>query len=150
MNLATIPWLELSIVIPLIGAPLVGRLRDKHSASRWCLWFTSLTLVCTLVAWLNVELGYTTSGPETAAPTMPASEIRLLPLTRVMSAGISRGTVAARATPYALEQTRQPSTAGYISSEPEATGSFRSSRLSHGKDVSALGKSRCRRFARST
>ena len=46
---------------------------------------------------------------------MPASEIRLLALTRVRSAGISRGTVAARATPYALEQTRQPSTAGYIS-----------------------------------
>ena len=54
---------------------------------------------------------------------MPAREIRLLALTRVRSSGISRGTVAARATPYALEQTRQPSTAGYNSKEPEATAS---------------------------
>jgi len=66
MNLASIPWLELSIAIPLIGALWVGRVRDKHTASRLCLAFTGITLICTTIAWLNVELGYTSSGPATA------------------------------------------------------------------------------------
>ena len=46
------------------------------------------------------------SGAETPAPTMPASETRALALTRVRSSGSSRGTAAARVTPYALDATR--------------------------------------------
>ena len=52
------------------------------------------------------------SGADTAAPTMPDSEIRPLALTRVKSRGSSRGTAAARVTPYALDATSTPSAAG--------------------------------------
>ena len=45
-------------------------------------------------------------------PTSPASEIRALALTRVKPRGSSRGTAAARVTPYALEATSTPSAAG--------------------------------------
>ena len=48
------------------------------------------------------------AGAEIAAPTTPASEIRLLALTRVSPLGCRRGTVAARATPYALDETSTP------------------------------------------
>ena len=48
----------------------------------------------------------TASGAEIAAPATPASEIRELALTRLSSAGSSRGTAAARVTPYALDATR--------------------------------------------
>ena len=54
---------------------------------------------------------------------MPASEIRLFALTRVSPGGWSRGTVAARATPYALEQTSTPSAVGNIASDWVATAS---------------------------
>ena len=43
---------------------------------------------------------------------MPASEMRPLALTRVRLSGRRRGTAAARVTPYALDDTRQPSASG--------------------------------------
>ena len=61
--------------------------------------------------------------PRSDAPTIPASEIRLLALTRVSPSGCSRGTVAARATPYALEETRTPRAVGNIASDCVATAS---------------------------
>ncbi len=64
----------------------------------------------------NVEAS-PASGAATAAPTTPASEIRLLALTSVKSAARSRGTVAARATPYAFEETRTPRAVGNIASD---------------------------------
>ena len=50
--------------------------------------------------------------PTMAPPITPESEIRELAFTSVRPSGSSRGMVAARATPYALEETRQPSAAG--------------------------------------
>ena len=44
-------------------------------------------------------------------------------LTRLSCSGSSRGTAAARVTPYALEATRQPSAAGKRAAEPVATAS---------------------------
>ena len=43
---------------------------------------------------------------------MPAREMRPLALTRVRLSGSRRGTAAARVTPYALDDTRQPSASG--------------------------------------
>ena len=51
-------------------------------------------------------------GAEMPAPTTPARETRALAFTRVRSGGRSRGTAAARVTPYALEATRQPKRRG--------------------------------------
>jgi len=60
-------------------------------------------------------------GADTAAPTIPASESRALALTRVRSRGTSRGTAAARATPYALDATSTPSAAGKSQIDSSAT-----------------------------
>ena len=57
MTAASIPWLELSIAVPLFGALAVACVRDPHSAARWCLGFAGVTLICTLVAWAGVEFG---------------------------------------------------------------------------------------------
>ena len=46
------------------------------------------------------------------AATTPASEMRPLAFTRVRLSGSRRGTAAARVTPYALDDTRQPSASG--------------------------------------
>lgn len=45
-----LPWLELSILVPLAGWLCVGRIRDPHRASRWAAGFTGATLACTLGA----------------------------------------------------------------------------------------------------
>ena len=58
------------------------------------------------------RLSAAASAPPAAAPPTPASEMRELALTRVKPVGSSRGTAAARVTPYAREATRQPRAAG--------------------------------------
>lgn len=57
MTFGSVPWLELAVLVPLAGAPLVGRLRDTYAASRWCLAFTGAALGCSAAAWAGVELG---------------------------------------------------------------------------------------------
>lgn len=51
MNLLALPWLELSVVIPLVGAAWVWRLRDANRASRACLAFAGITVACSLAVW---------------------------------------------------------------------------------------------------
>lgn len=51
-----LPWLELSIVIPLLGALLVYRLPNRESARRWSILFALLTLGCTLGEWIDFAL----------------------------------------------------------------------------------------------
>ena len=59
-----------------------------------------------------------------AAPATALSEMRELALTRLSLSGSTRGTAAARVTPYALDATRQPSAAGNSATvSPERTAS---------------------------
>src|SRR5688572_18936590 len=46
-----LPWLELAILIPAVGAAPVARLKDTRAARHWCLGFTGAALLCTLGAW---------------------------------------------------------------------------------------------------
>lgn len=48
-----LPWLELAILVPAIGAALVSRLHDSRAARHWCLGFIGLALLCTIGAWLD-------------------------------------------------------------------------------------------------
>lgn len=48
-----LPWLEISILVPLIGAIVVSRFREPSVARRWALLFTGAALFCTLAAWLD-------------------------------------------------------------------------------------------------
>ncbi len=45
------PWLELSILLPLIGAGLVNRLRDPIQARNWSVVVSGLTLMSAFAAW---------------------------------------------------------------------------------------------------
>jgi NADH-quinone oxidoreductase subunit M len=48
-----LPWLEIAIVIPLLGAFVVSRLRDPLQARQYCLYFAGLELVSTIATWLD-------------------------------------------------------------------------------------------------
>ena len=49
MNPLSLPWLELSVVVPLVGGLCVGWVRNQEAALRWCLTFAGLTLACTVL-----------------------------------------------------------------------------------------------------
>lgn len=49
------PWLEISILFPLLGAAWVGRMRDPDVARKWSLVFTGGALACAVGAWLDFE-----------------------------------------------------------------------------------------------
>lgn len=46
-----LPWLEMSILVPLIGAAVVARARNPETAQRECVFFSLLALVSTIGAW---------------------------------------------------------------------------------------------------
>ena len=62
MTTLHIPWIELAILLPLIGAFWVRLLRNPDSAREHSLWISGLSLVCTCAAWLNLD----TSGHSAA------------------------------------------------------------------------------------
>jgi NADH-quinone oxidoreductase subunit M len=57
MTLWDVPWLELSIALPLLGAVWVSRFRAPVRAFGWGLAFSAATLACALLACLGFYLG---------------------------------------------------------------------------------------------
>ncbi|MDB5352780.1 MAG: NADH:ubiquinone oxidoreductase subunit 4 [Planctomycetota bacterium] len=57
MNLQLVPWLELAILITLIGSPIVSRMRDPRRAYRFGMAFTGISFACTFLAWLAFYVG---------------------------------------------------------------------------------------------
>lgn len=51
-----LPWLELAILIPVIGGVVVARLRDAEKQRRFSLQISSLVFLCTIAAWVNLAL----------------------------------------------------------------------------------------------
>lgn len=52
------PWMGISILIPLVGAAWVDRVRDPDRARLWCLLFCGLAFAATCGAWINfAQLG---------------------------------------------------------------------------------------------
>ena len=51
MSVWDVPWLELAVLVPLVGALCLSRFRDPVRAFRGGLLFTSATLACALFAW---------------------------------------------------------------------------------------------------
>ena len=62
MTFASVPWLELAVAVPLVGALCLSRSRDALSASRWCLGFLGAGLVCAVAAWGGFMGGRTADG----------------------------------------------------------------------------------------
>jgi NADH-quinone oxidoreductase subunit M len=50
-----LPWIEMAIGVPLLGALCVGRLRDADLARRWCMLFCGITFFCSIEAWLDLH-----------------------------------------------------------------------------------------------
>jgi NADH-quinone oxidoreductase subunit M len=48
-----LPWLHLAVLIPLIGAVWISRLRHPETAQKHCLIFTALGFACALGAWAD-------------------------------------------------------------------------------------------------
>jgi NADH-quinone oxidoreductase subunit M len=57
MNLLHLPWLEIAIALPLVGAAIVSQIRDRFLAYRWGLGFFAAVFACTVLAWLGFYLG---------------------------------------------------------------------------------------------
>jgi NADH-quinone oxidoreductase subunit M len=55
MTTLHIPWIELAILLPLIGACWVRFLRNPDTAREHSLWISGLSLVCACAAWLNLN-----------------------------------------------------------------------------------------------
>jgi NADH-quinone oxidoreductase subunit M len=55
----SIPWLELTVFVPLAGALWLATIGDRYRASRRCLAFTALTLAAATGAWAAVRWGST-------------------------------------------------------------------------------------------
>lgn len=53
MNTLHFPWMLLSIVVPLVGAAWVSRLRDPEWAQRRSVVLFAVTLLCSVGAWLD-------------------------------------------------------------------------------------------------
>ena len=68
MTLFSLPWLELSVAVPLAGAAVVGSMPNPYRAGRWCTALTGATLGCAVLAWLGYALGWRRSGVPTPGP----------------------------------------------------------------------------------
>jgi NADH-quinone oxidoreductase subunit M len=47
------PWLEMSVLIPLIGGAWVGLIRDRDKARRHCAVICFLAMLCTIGEWFD-------------------------------------------------------------------------------------------------
>jgi len=79
MNPFMIPWLQLAVLLPLVGAVPVLMSRSSQVASRWTLAFSGLAFVCAFMAWLGFYTGHPDASlwgilsvDELSAPLVPA------------------------------------------------------------------------------
>lgn len=59
MTTSFIPWIELAVLLPLIGAIWVRYLRDPDTARLHSLWFSGFALLCSCAAWLSLPAVHT-------------------------------------------------------------------------------------------
>jgi NADH-quinone oxidoreductase subunit M len=57
MNPLHLPWLDLSVLLSLLGALWVSQLRDPFRAARWGFGFTGAVFGCAVLAWLSFYVG---------------------------------------------------------------------------------------------
>ncbi len=48
----TVPWIDLTVLVPLVGVGVVALIGDTSTAARWCLGLTILTLFSSIISWI--------------------------------------------------------------------------------------------------
>ncbi len=71
----SVPWLELTVFVPLAGALWLATIGDRYRASHWCLAFTALTLAAATGAWAAVRWGSTYSDLDRLVLDLAGSRI---------------------------------------------------------------------------
>src|SRR4029453_717363 len=64
MSQLHLPFLELAILLPLVGSLLVSRLRDPERARVWCLVFCGATLACAVGAWQDFNWSHLSAAQD--------------------------------------------------------------------------------------
>lgn len=62
MSVFAVPWLELSVGVPLMGGVCVARVRNPVAALRWSFAFAAITLACTLFVLVGQATGHSPTG----------------------------------------------------------------------------------------
>lgn len=77
MNLFALPWLEISLVVPLVGAGCVRLFRAPRPAALWCIGFAGATLACALLS----LVGFHAELPAVGRPAFTVNDLNapLLP-----------------------------------------------------------------------
>jgi NADH-quinone oxidoreductase subunit M len=57
-----LPWIEIAILLAVLGAVGVSRVRDPQRAARLGTAFTGMVFLCTVVAWIAFALGVTSAA----------------------------------------------------------------------------------------
>ncbi|MGI8978927.1 MAG: proton-conducting transporter membrane subunit [Pirellulaceae bacterium] len=58
-----LPWLALAIVVPLVGAAWVARIRSPRTVSNWSLLFSGVSLAAAVGAWLDFTAMHNSPAP---------------------------------------------------------------------------------------
>lgn len=57
MNWLSLPWAELTVAVPLVGAVVVGLIRNPAAAGRWTLGFSLVAFACSVMPWVVLQVG---------------------------------------------------------------------------------------------
>jgi len=105
MNLFVLPWVEITIAVPLIGAVVVFFLRRSPYVARWCLGFTLVALICSLFPWAAISAGTPCPSPSNVAILKVDSfSAPLLPLVALLHALTLLATARIKATRLSFVQ----------------------------------------------
>jgi NADH-quinone oxidoreductase subunit M len=80
MRIPTLPWLELSIVLAILGSLWVASQKQPARAARWGIIFTGATFLLTVLAWLSFATGTPAEANEAWSPTAALLGRRLFTL----------------------------------------------------------------------
>jgi NADH-quinone oxidoreductase subunit M len=97
MNFPSFPWLELTLLLPILGAMMVSFIRTPALAARWGIGFLLITLIGTAAA----ALSYTRSGGPVQSGTFGVDDLSapMLPVMTLLHLLTMLGTAKSRVSP---------------------------------------------------
>jgi len=84
MNLLSLPWAELCVLLPFVGVAVVGLVRDPAIAGRWTLGISAVVFGGSIMPWVALESGIS-SGPYFAVDGLTAPLLPLIALLHLLT-----------------------------------------------------------------